>query len=242
MKYILELILILSSSVAFAAYDYNNIKEDWSAPLNVSESHKLLYYGGATTGFLVLFRDQIVEPFQEHMSENEPMGENLAHFGDLMGQVIPNVLYAGGMYWHYKAHDDGKSFNRSMLMIRATAYSGMTTMILKRAINQRRPDKGDRLSFPSGHTTTAFAFASVVGMEHDRVFGIAAYTLAAIVGLSRINDNAHYLHDVTAGATIGAVYGIALWHQDQKKRESKQSHFSILPTSDGLFAHYQTNF
>lgn len=63
----------------------------------------------------------------------------------------------------------------------------------------------------------AFSFASVIGASHDLPYGILANLYAAGVAVSRINDNRHYLHDVTAGATIGASYGIALAQQMHTK-------------------------
>jgi membrane-associated phospholipid phosphatase len=112
-------------------------------------------------------------------------------------------------------------------MFKTSLFSGATTFFLKRLINQRRPHKGDRNSFPSGHTTTAFAFSTVVALEHPE-WAIPAYALSTFVGLSRMNDNAHYLHDVTMGATIGMAYGYAFYHD-----ESLLS-YSVYPFGDGL--------
>ena len=83
-------------------------------------------------------------------------------------------------------------------------------------------------SFPSGHATTAFAFAGVIAAEHGWVYGTPAMLLAAFVGYSRINDNQHRTHDVIAGATIGltSAYGIYLAHQ-----KTHTSALQILPVS-----------
>lgn len=192
-------------------YKWDDFKNDWSSPIYQKKAHNVAITGTAITGFLVLFRDQIVEPIQEDVSTNQPLGE-WSNFGDIMGQLVPNVLYMGAMYGHGKYTQDELSYKRSLFMLKTSAFSGLTTTILKRIVNQRRPDKGDRLSFPSGHTTTAFAFAAAVGLEHEWFWGLGAYSIASLVGYSRINDNVHYLHDVVFGATIGITYAIAL-HQ-----------------------------
>jgi len=70
-------------------------------------------------------------------------------------------------------------------------------------------------SFPSGHTITAFAFASTVTREsqfwwpHATWYvGTAFYGGASLVGLSRIYNNQHWASDVMAGAAIGTLVGL----------------------------------
>ncbi|MCF6304975.1 MAG: phosphatase PAP2 family protein [Rhodobacteraceae bacterium] len=58
--------------------------------------------------------------------------------------------------------------------------------------------------FPSGHTTIAFAFATMVAILFPRL-AIAAFVGAALTGFSRLALDAHYLADVIFGATFGTV-------------------------------------
>jgi len=75
---------------------------------------------------------------------------------------------------------------------------------------------GDQFrSFPSGHTITAFAFASTVTREsqfwwpHATWYvGTAFYGGATLVGLSRVYNNQHWASDVMAGAAIGTLVGL----------------------------------
>jgi membrane-associated phospholipid phosphatase len=64
------------------------------------------------------------------------------------------------------------------------------------------------MSFPSGHTATAFVFAAViVGLTHDRRWQAAALVVAIAVGLSRMLVGAHWPIDVLAGAGGGWLCG-----------------------------------
>jgi undecaprenyl-diphosphatase len=63
-------------------------------------------------------------------------------------------------------------------------------------------------SFPSGHSASAFAFATGVALEEPRLLA-PILPLAAGVAYSRVHLRVHYPFDVLAGATIGAVMGLA---------------------------------
>ena len=76
--------------------------------------------------------------------------------------------------------------------------------------------QGDQYrSFPSGHTITAFAFASTLTREvqfwhpHAALYvGTVFYGGATLVGVSRIYNNMHWASDVMAGAAIGTIVGL----------------------------------
>lgn len=73
---------------------------------------------------------------------------------------------------------------------------------------------GEYQSFPSGHTTSAFAFAASISSELARwqpgtrwTVGPVLYTGAALVGASRMYNNRHWASDVLAGAAVGTFVG-----------------------------------
>ncbi len=62
-------------------------------------------------------------------------------------------------------------------------------------------------SFPSGHTCSSFAAATVL-MKMDKRFGVSALVLATLIGFSRLYNYVHFPTDVLCGALLGVFCGI----------------------------------
>ncbi len=70
-------------------------------------------------------------------------------------------------------------------------------------------DEFNYTSFPSGHTVSAFAIATIIASEYNdhKWVPVVSYSIATLAGLSRINDDKHWASDVFMGAALG--YGMA---------------------------------
>jgi len=221
-----------------------NVKNDFIAPWTDLSGRKILIGGLGLSAGLVLTRDVTSYPLQEETVKKRPMG-SYCKYGDMAGQMYPSLLYIIGMeaYSFFAANPEAHEFAK--VMIKSTLYSSIVADILKKTVQEPRPgDPSDKESFPSAHATRAFAFASTVNELHGSSWGIPAYILATGVAYSRMNDNRHYVHDVLAGAAIGASYGISIAQRYKNKKENQPSNseFSALPTGDGLALSFRYSF
>ena len=80
-----------------------------------------------------------------------------------------------------------------------------TTLILKYSVRELRPDHSNYHSFPSGHSSTAFAAAAFMQRRYGWKFGIPAYTVATYTAVGRVLAKKHHWWDCVAGAAIGAA-------------------------------------
>lgn len=138
--------------------------------------------------------------------------------------IVPAATYVAGLI-----AKDSYTKNTALLTAQALADAEIATMAMKIAIPRLRPssvspsgDFGDTWfegrgsgwgtagSFPSGHTSAAFAVATVMARRYGkqrRWVPYVAYGLAATVGISRLTLSAHFPSDVFVGATLGYSIG-----------------------------------
>jgi membrane-associated phospholipid phosphatase len=140
-------------------------------------------------------------------------------------------LIGGGLYAIGRVGGYGRVADLGLHGTEAVLAGDVVTGLLKGLVGRSRPfvtadsnphdfafghgfTNGDRQSFPSGHTTTAFAAAAAVTAETGRwwprstwVVGPLMYTGASLVGLSRMYHNKHWASDVALGAAIGTFAG-----------------------------------
>ncbi|MFJ5708769.1 phosphatase PAP2 family protein [Streptomyces sp. NPDC093105] len=104
----------------------------------------------------------------------------------------------------------------------AIAIASATANLLgKRLVRRPRPDREaarvvvgrhvpmpESASFPSGHTASAVAFATAVGVVLPPA-AVPLGLLASAVGYSRVHTGVHYPGDVAAGAVLGLAGGAA---------------------------------
>jgi len=126
------------------------------------------------------------------------------------------VLFGIGWWWqNLKLKKAGL---RSLI---ALGVSGVFVQVIKHLIGRPRPRLGEQGivswgvtfekghdSFPSGHAISAFAMAAVLSSFYP-AHRWAWYSIAALIGFSRVYLGAHYASDVIFGALLGI--GVGVW-------------------------------
>lgn len=209
-------------NLLFCLPSFSNYWEEYRSVWDIKQARNALYIGVGITAFTTIFlEDTVIDQVQDEIPEKNRLGKyNLAI--DYMGRWIPNLTYSmiNSAAGHLTKDPNQTYSENAAVMLRASIYASLTSTLLKYIIRQKRPYGEEENSFPSGHTTTIFAFAGVIGERHSLVYSIPAYLLASAVAFQRINSNRHYLHDVLMGATIGISFGIGVSKFNKKNQNS----------------------
>jgi hypothetical protein len=196
-----------------------------------------LVVGG--TGLFVGLDEEIRDAFEDNRSSTTDDLSNIFEpFGN--GAITIPALASFYIFGHFDENDKAK--RTALIATESFLITGLYTTILKVTFGRHRPSTGDSStsfdgfttnhnSFPSGHTSTAFAIATVFANEYEEVPYIKpiSYGLATLTGLSRVNDEKHWASDVFLGAALGYFTSKTLLHLYSNK---KGQHFTIYPRVD----------
>ncbi|MCC7438659.1 MAG: phosphatase PAP2 family protein [Armatimonadetes bacterium] len=212
----------------------DDIVRQGSSPFRM-DGTDLLWLGGATAitaGLIAIDEpfDNQVKDLKERRSWITNSSEIITEFGGNYG-IGAAALFAGYSFiWN-----DPKGKETSAMLAQALITSGLWTRLGKFLTGRERPSNaysegraigtwygpllqcnGDHRfggpkfdAFPSGHTATAFAIATVFAEQYNQTLTvpILAYGLAGIVGFSRTLEHTHWISDVVVGAALGYLCG-----------------------------------
>ena len=147
---------------------------------------------------------------------NDSFGRAVSDVGNALGNglyVYPTLLAASIVG---KAAGSRGLYGVSSRALKSTLLAGASAIILKTIIGRERPGvdnafkfhpfnvKDKTNSFPSGHTTLAFALATSFAREIKGTWDdVALYTLATMTAYARLHDDRHWMSDVVFGAGVG---------------------------------------
>lgn len=217
-------------------------KNIWTSPLHINRSSAPWWIATGVGTAALLAADHPA-------SQTLPFSGTTVHFGvaaSRAGQwytVFPaaGVLYATGCATHHQ-----KLAETGMLSLRAMADADLVTEVLKVTARRQRPRDGDHgghfekggSSFPSGHSTEAWALATVIASEYGdhRWMPYVSYGYATLVSVSRVLAQDHFASDVLVGGAIGFFTGRYVVRTQRARRDhpagkrSQNWRPSIVPT------------
>jgi hypothetical protein len=220
-----------------------DIKAFVSAPLHADRPQWVRF--GATVGAIVA-----AEHFDERVRRHFVSAPAAAPGTDTHDSqdAAPAALMLGGTWLAAVMTDDADGRREAGTMFEAAAFSGAAAYLLKQVAGRERPFEtgnssdwrsgGD--SFPSIHTTAAFAIGAVLAESgNDRfrwVRRALGYGIAAGTAYKRLDHDAHWLSDTVAGAGLG----VATARFVLKRRDAAQGlgRVAIVPTVGGIGLSY----
>jgi hypothetical protein len=158
-----------------------------------------------------------VHPADDYVNEKLAGGSGTDSFfypGKLIGNGAVLLGVSLGTYAFGRATDNRVVSHLGMDLLRSLAVSGTLTYAVKIAVRRDRPT-GACCSFPSGHASATFAFASVLWRHLGWKAAVPTYTVATYVALSRLHLDVHFLSDVVFGSAIGLASGRAVTRHDR---------------------------
>ena len=196
---------------------FKNILSDqkaiWTAPFHL-ERRDTKWVVPAGIGLMALITTDRITGDEMFESQRQlKVSHGISHAGSIygLGAVASSFYLIGRKKNDYRARETG------LLSAQALINSMITEAALKGITQRARPMDGRERSeffdggssFPSGHSTQAWAVATVIAHEYnDRpAVQIAAYGVATAVSVARFTGHKHYLSDVLAGSALGYSIG-----------------------------------
>jgi hypothetical protein len=208
-----------------------------TTPFQVENGNLLLTLGAAgAVGLTYVFDGDIREMLQKNRSRGidkasdagAAVGDPYVHLG------LAALVYGGGIL-----ADSPRWKETGEMLVEALILADGASLLLKEATGRGRPTvtthkgdfrpfgfKTDYDGFPSMHTTSSFAVASVIARTSESLpIAVASYCAAAFVGFSRMNQDKHWASDVLLGAAIGELAG-----RVATSNHARKSSYAFVPT------------
>jgi len=216
----------------------------WEGTKAVFSDQNVPYFALSTTLAGIAFTQD--EKVRNWWLEYDPLGDWKVvgnTWGDGLTQAGLALSFWGAGLWA----KNQKIASTGEVLMEAGIINGILTTIFKAVVGRERPDESGLDSFPSGHTSASFTFASVIDHRLGHAWGIPAYALALYTGMSRMESDVHWLSDVVMGAGLGMIVGYSVsrahddypyekrWHRTEKKKSPLETatFVPILPERKG---------
>lgn len=176
-------------------------------------------------------------PLQDEMRRHAPNNNRAVLQVERLGAQY-SVLVLGSFYLVGTTGNETASEVAQDGLAASLIASGLIAPTIKLVVGRSRPRTNSgtahfkpfsdlNASFPSGHTTEAFALAAVIAEHYEQPWvSYSAYGLASFVGLARSYHSAHFASDIVAGAALGTWVGQSVVEHNQGYRRKQ---LALLP-------------
>ena len=221
LKHTLILFVLLFSSIISQSSDLEKFGDYGESILKTStrfNNNDLLNYGITAGSTLLAYNfDEDVNSFFK--KNKTPLLSPLYEFNKY--SVYAVFATAGALYLQGSIYDNAKNKDLGLKLGSALIYSTLVNQALKMLTGRERPTISDdnsnfhffrtawdETSFPSGHSTAGFAFASVMAFSTDNDLEKVVYwSIAGLMAFERLYNRHHWLSDVVLGSAIGYFTG-----------------------------------
>jgi membrane-associated phospholipid phosphatase len=183
---------------------------------------------------------------RKHFTANSP-GSLSTNTHDLQDALPAAAMFVGT--WGYaNLISDQWGRREAGTMFEAAALSVGTAYVLKFAAGRQRPDQttdpnqweAGGSSFPSVHTTAAFAIGTVLAEsgndEYRWLRRVLGYGAAGFTVYERLKHNAHWLSDTVAGAALGTA--TARFAMNRSDGAKQGANITVSPLYHGLMFNF----
>ena len=234
---------------SLAAETLGDAEAYFTAPLHWN-GRNWAYFGGALAAIAVThhYDTQV----RTHFDGSSPLP--LKEKGALVDALPGAALFLGT--WGYAtligSHaGESEAWN----MLESGGLSFVSAYALKYIVRRQGPAdttdpnnwfKGGGSSFPSEHTTAAFAVGTVLAESGNPEFRWIRRTIGYGVGIGtaylRLKHNAHWLSDTVAGAALGMATAHFVMNRSAQREEQQGTEMSLVPVQGGVMLAFSTNF
>jgi hypothetical protein len=184
-------------------------KKIWTSParLRFSDTEWLVPLAGISAGFFATDRDVSL-----HLSHDP---KTINHYNTLSTAGIGALVGGSAGLWLLSFPSHNSHWRETGLLAGEAAINSLLPAeIFKYGLGRERPSQGNGdghffqggTSFPSEHSTAAWAVAGVIAHEYPGpIPKLLAYGLASAVSYSRIRGEQHFPSDVFVGSILGSL-------------------------------------
>jgi membrane-associated phospholipid phosphatase len=217
----------------FAKSVFTDAKDVVSAPFRWNVYQWIGFTGVVGGAVVLLTQDAAIQKGAQQLRANVP--DNIVkYFLEPLGSGLYTLPSLGVLYGVGAIIRDEKAQYTALRGVEAYLFAAISAQLIKQITHRHRPFQDDPPnpalwegpfasisynSFPSGHSATVFAVATVLATSYKETVWVPVlcYSLASLTAISRIYDNHHWASDVLVGSALGFAIGKTIMNNQLKR-------------------------